>query len=224
MPTRRNFLLAGLSLSAAAALPAELARAQSVTGFNTTSNGSDSAAKINARPYLEIGNFPDDRNRVFMFFMYTCPFCAQYASSFEAWGNTIPKPMLFVPVPLMIDDPVALSAAASYYVLRQLAPQRISEFEGFAYETGQHNPTPEAFPAILYRMGLERSTVLAALNSPDTGERLKRAAALGRRYRVDATPDFGVAGKYTTNANFTGGNYDTLVQLLNGLISGVITS
>ncbi|MDT8840312.1 thioredoxin domain-containing protein [Paraburkholderia fungorum] len=237
MTNRRRFLLsataAGLATLGSAA--SQIARAQAINDDddataglpNVPGRGSQDSSRINVRPYLEIGNFVEDRDRVFMFFLYTCPFCAQYAQSLESWGKTIPKPMLFVPVPLMVDDPVALSAAAAYYVARSLVPDRMAEFEGFAYAAGQQHypaPTPVDFPQILYRMGLQRTAVLAALHSPETRERLLRAAALARRYRVKVTPDFGVGGRFVTNANYTGGNYDTLVQLLNGLVSKVMSS
>lgn len=235
MTNRRRFLLsaaaAGFATLGGAA--SSIARAQAssdddvVTGTpNVPGRGSQDDSKINIRPYLEIGNFAEDRNRVFMFFLYTCPFCAQYAQSLESWGKTMPKPMLFVPVPLMIDDPVALSAAAAYYVARSLVPDRMADFEGFAYTAGQQHypaPTPVDFPQILYRMGLQRNAVLTALHSQETRDRLQRAAALARRYRINVTPDFGVGGRFVTNANYTGGNYDTLVQLLNGLVSKVMS-
>lgn len=236
MFNRRHFLLSATSAGIASltGMSPRSLRAQTVDddgstpGLATGSSvpGQDNG-KINIKPYLEIGDFAEDRNRVFMFFLYTCPFCAQYAESFETWGKTIPKPVLFVPVPLMIDDPVALSAAAAYYVARGLAPDRLAEFEGRAYDLGQrHDPMPTAkdFPQILYGMGLQRDAVLSALRSPETRDRLLRGAALARRYRVSVTPDFGVGGRYTTNANYTGGNYETLVQLLNGLISRAMNS
>lgn len=236
MANRRHFLLSAASAGFASltGIGAGPVSAQTVDDDGTvpglpTSSGipGQDNGKINIKPYLEIGDFAEDRSRVFMFFLYTCPFCAQYAESFEAWGKTIPKPVLFVPVPLMIDDPTALSAAAAYYVARRLIPDRIADFEARAYDLGQrHDPMPTAkdFPQILYGMGLQRDVVLSTLHSAETRDRLLRAAALARRYRVSATPDFGVSGRYTTNANYTGGNYETLVQLLNGLISKAMNS
>ncbi len=236
MANRRHFLLSATSMGIASltGIGARPVNAQAVDddgtvpGLPTSSSlvGQDNG-KINIKPYLEIGDFAEDRNRVFLFFLYTCPFCAQYAESFEAWGRTIPKPVLFVPVPLMIDDPTDLSAAAAYYVARSLIPDRMAEFEARAYDLGQRRdpmPTAKDFPQILYGMGLRRDVVLSALHSPETRDRLLRAAALARRYRVSATPDFGVGGRYTTNANYTGGKYGTLVQLLNGLISRAMNS
>ncbi|MDI7047322.1 hypothetical protein QMN58_27890, partial [Escherichia coli] len=76
MTNRRRFLLsataAGLATLGSAA--SQIARAQAIdddddatAGWpNVPGRGSQDSSWINVRPYLEIGNFVEDRDRVFM--------------------------------------------------------------------------------------------------------------------------------------------------------------
>lgn len=215
--TRRSILLGGSSMLA---LPM-LAGAQDVK-LQPRQTGQNSTEFL--RPYSEIGNFADDRDRVFLFFSYGCTFCAQYASGIVAWGKTLPEPLQLVRVPVLTTEQVSQAAAMAYYVVREIAPNRLDELDALAYSAAGSAYTPEIFPEILRKMNLSPNAIKAAINKQVTKDRMVRAVLLSKRYKVAATPHFGVGGRFATNANFTNGDYTTLVQLLNGLVSQVVTS
>ncbi|NEX63400.1 thioredoxin domain-containing protein [Noviherbaspirillum galbum] len=212
---RRQFLLGGGALLSLPTLAQELALQPRAQGQNPTDH---------LRPYTEIGNYTDDRDRVFMFFSYACPYCEKYAPGIVEWGRTLPEPVQLVRVPLLTTERVSQSAASAFYVVREVAPQRIDEFDALAYAAASNAYTPEAFPDVLRKMKLPREAIQNALNKQVTKDRFARAILLSRRYKANVTPHFGIGGRYATNANFTNGDYSLLVQLLNGLVSQVITS
>jgi thiol:disulfide interchange protein DsbA len=213
---RRSFLLS------AAALPllcAEGAMAQSASS-SPSSNVKEALAGF--KPYMEIGDYADDRQRVFMFFSYACPFCAQHAPALIEWGKTLPSPMQFVRVPVITTERASMNAAAAFYVVREIAAARLSEFDAMAYAAGASGLNDSTFKDILLKLRLPKEQVVQAMSKTVTRNRLMRATLLSGRYKVGATPHFGVGGKYATNANFTNGNYQVLVELLNGLVSQVL--
>lgn len=75
---------------------------------------------------------------------------------------------------------------------------------------------------LLQRMGFTKQQIDSSLAADITQQRLARAILLMRRYRVTMTPTFGVAGRYSTHAGFTNGDYGMLKQLLDGLVSNEI--
>jgi protein dithiol oxidoreductase (disulfide-forming) len=214
---RRTLLLGASSLLA---LPL-LAGAQDIK-LQPRQQGQSSTDIL--RPYSDIGNFTDDRDRVFLFFSYGCSFCAQYASGIVQWGKSLPEPIQLVRIPVLTTEQVSQAAALAYYVVRDVAPNRLDELDALAYSAAGNTYTPEIFPEILRKMNLPASAVKATMNKQITKDRMVRSVLLSKRYKVTSTPHFGVGGRFATNANFTNGDYTTLVQLLNGLVSQVITA
>lgn len=191
--------------------------------FDQVGDGGKAAENV-IKPYLVVGNYPEDRTRVFFFFSYTCPYCNQSWSGMEQWGRTLPQNFRFVGVPVITTEPSSKVAATSYYIVRYLAPNRLSEFNRLAYAVGQNgrDTDGQGYIRILYQMGFKAAEIERAANSPETEQRLRRAMILGKRYNVQMTPTFGVGGKYATHAGFTNGRYEVLVQLLNALVSQTI--
>lgn len=172
------------------------------------------------KPYLAVGPYPDDRNRVFMFISYSCAYCAETLPGMVAWGNTLPKPFQFVVVPLFLDH-IQTAAATAFYVVRDIAPSRLYEYSQIAFN--QQNATGvDDFVVILRKMGISHKKVSDSLKKDITKQRINRAMMLASKYRVTHTPFFSIGGFYTTHAGFTNGDYRLLTQLLNALVSDVI--
>jgi protein dithiol oxidoreductase (disulfide-forming) len=175
-----------------------------------------------AKPYIEVGNYKDDANRVFMFTQYTCPYCASVWEPMAQWGATLPETIKFIRVPMATGEKLSDLAALAYYVVRDLAPQRINEFETMAYQVGQSNPSASGYLSILKKMKFTPAQLKASIAKQVTKDRMVRSAVLERRYMVNVTPTFAVGGRWITNANFTNGDYQVLTQILNGLVSMAI--
>lgn len=216
---RRLFLLSAV---AAAFSARSLADAGNPFGLPAGEIGQQNDLSNVIKPYLAVGPYEGDRHRVYMFLSYECPYCEQTWYGLGQWGSTLPEPFRFVYVPVYTGNKRSDAAATGYYVVRDLAPSRIGEYNRLAFDTARRAKTADDYIGVLRRMGFGREAVKASLAKQQTRDRIARAMMLVRNYRITATPFFAVGGRYTTHAGFTNGNYQMLVQLLNGLVSDVV--
>ena len=173
------------------------------------------------KPYMVVGNYKQDQNRVFMFFSYTCPYCQQVWWGMEEWGKTIPSLYRCVSIPTIITIESSRVAAMAYFIAKELRPNRLHEFNRLAYAVGENSRdiSGKGYVNALFKIGLSEAEIRQALNSPQIDAQIKRAMNLAKRYNVRQTPSFAVAGKYTTDVGYANGDYKTLVKLLNALVS-----
>ena len=220
---RRTFLkTVGASLIVTPAIALAGGNSLDQSGAAEQATGGNKRGEL--EPYIEVGPFADDKNRVFLFYAYTCPYCAQYAPAIVDWGKTLPREMQLVRVPVITVERLSQVAAAAYYVVREIAPERVNEFDSIAYDTATSGSlSPEIFTELLHKMGISPKLAQETLNKKITKDRMVRATLLSSRYRVTATPHFGIGGRFATNVNFTNGNYMLLMKLLNGLVSQAVT-
>lgn len=211
MMNRRQFLLLSVGFS----LPV---LADDI--LPTNPQNKDSTLGGTLKPYMNVGNFADDKHRVFMFISFHCQYCKETWKGLYDWGKTLPSPFKFVFVPLSLGDTSLALATRAFYVVRQLAPNRIENFMEIAM--GRDVRSWQEWITILGRMGISAAAINQAANNPITTKRMERGRLLARRYRLNATPHFGIAGKYATNAGYTNGDYQLLVKLLNALVSEVL--
>ncbi|MBW5284169.1 thioredoxin domain-containing protein [Burkholderia gladioli] len=190
------------------------------SGLGSSSSSDQSSVMQAVTPYMAIGDFAEDRGKVYMFFEFTCPFCQRNWHAFMDWGNTLPRTFRFIPVPLVTDDPSTRAAALAYYTVKALAPQRIPDFMALGFSAAQNGRVSIAdYAQMMVQLGLKPQAIEAYGQSQELGDRLRRGLDLAQRYSVEATPSFGVGGQYQTNANFTNGDYTLLARLLSGLVS-----
>lgn len=198
---RRRFLAsAGLLLSAPA--------------LTLASPIVEKQAEPGVMPYLTLGPFAEDAQKVYFFFQYSCPFCYDHWRAIHGWGRTLPKSIRFVPMPVL-SDTTSLSAAAAYYSVKSQEPAKLDKFHELAYQRSKAAfVTPDTYIQILRELGVSNN-----INRQAIKNQLERIVTLMARYRTAATPHFGVCGNFATNANFTNGDYRMLGQLLNALVS-----
>ena len=214
---RRKFITATLGLSLAALVKAEQ---------NNYSHPDDEKAVRQYKPAKLIGNYKEDRYRIYMFISFACPFCAQTWRDFGTWGLSLPKPYKFVYVPIFNNRRQNLAGAA-FYVVRLLAHERLPEFLNKAF-TLQQKPglNDNDYIGILYNMGFTREQIANATENELTRKRIARAMLLFERYKVaeiNRTPVFGVAGKYLTHTGYTPtGSYREVADNLNWLLTDEI--
>ena len=72
---------------------------------------------------------------------------------------------------------------------------------------------------IVKSSGIPLGKFAEAMKSKKVKDSSRRAAMLAIEYAVDHTPTLVVGGKYLFHAGYTNGNYETLLQLANGLVS-----
>ena len=213
---RRRFLLAATALLVTG-------KTFSAPDMTSPTNQAEASLQSLAKPYHAIGHFKSDAERVYMFISFDCPYCANTWAGYAQWGRTLPQPFRFVLVPI-VGTPKHNAAATAFYVVRQLAPGRLNEFIRLVYamHSTKTNINATDYIRLLQRMGFTKQQIDSSLAADITQQRLARAILLMRRYRVTMTPTFGVAGRYSTHAGFTNGDYGMLKQLLDGLVSNEI--
>ncbi|MBR2252469.1 MAG: hypothetical protein IJ881_08785 [Neisseriaceae bacterium] len=215
MINRRAFLTA--TALSALSLPITALSAPNLPTGNH--QGQDNTLGGTLKPYLNIGDYSDDKHRVFMFISFNCPYCKEVWKSFYDWGRTLPQPFKFVIVPLSMGDSVLDMACRCFYAVKLLDENRLNEYTQQAFQLAEKNGNANDHIALLGRMGFSGNQIQMALKHSTTKKRMDRALLLARRYRLSATPHFGIAGKLATNAGYTNGDYQLLVQLLNALVS-----
>lgn len=214
---RRKFLL----LATNTLLTAAATKAGASIGSDKESTSTDNDLKM-INPYQTIGNYKEDRHRVFMFIDFDCPFCAESWYGAGEWGADLPEPFKFVYVPLFGTSRMN-TAAVAFYALRELAPKRLPEYMRQAFALGATgNKDNRQYPTILKKMGFSDQQIDTAIKLPITERRIKRAITLAKNYRVRRTPTFGIAGKYATTLDYTNGNYKLFTGLLNSLVTKAI--
>ncbi|MBQ9258295.1 MAG: hypothetical protein IJ187_00395 [Neisseriaceae bacterium] len=211
---RRIFFHSSLSLL----LLPTLAKAENLLPSNP-SVGNDNTLGGTLKPYMQIGNFTDDKHRVFMFISFDCHYCKSTWKGMGDWGKTLPEPFKFVFVPLSKGNKQLDLASHAFYVVRDLAPNHIENFLEIAFAKATVIRSFKEWITILGRLGLSEQAIIDSLNKPITEQRIERGRRLAGRYRLTATPHFGIAGKYATNADYINGDYRVLVKLLNVLVS-----
>ena len=188
----------------------------------TGNSGQKNQAVENfVKPYMVVGNYKQDQNRIFMFFSYTCPYCQKVWWGMEQWGKTLPVPYRFVAIPTVTTVESSRVAAIAYFIAKQLRPERLDEFNRYAYSAGENRTDTDGkgYITALLKLGLTEAEIKKAANSQRINLQIQRAMNLAKRYNVRQTPSFAIAGKYTTDIGYTDGDYKNMVKLLNAIIS-----
>lgn len=216
--SERRTVLLGL---AALALVAGPARAQTVNfvGARRPSAGASAPAFL---PYKPVAVAPLYRHRVVELLEFTCPYCRQIDAGAQAWGATLPRPFVFEQMPLVYDTRTA-EIAATYYTVVLANPAIKNAIVASMFHAVQDLHADPADPRTYIRAaaaaGVTQAQFMRALR--DVSGRtayIRRAAAFARAVAPRATPTFVVDGS-AVDAVDTGGDYQRLFRLLDGLVS-----
>ena len=172
-------------------------------------------------PFDKVGPFAGDAKNVFEFFMFTCNFCQQHHAAINSWGRSIPSPVRFDPIPIIVDRQ-SFDAARAYYAVRYTSPDRVADFLNAALSASAQGQTNMATPALLQSVGVNERKVEQAWGNPNVKAALERAMTITARYNIKATPSLGIGGKYVIHADHTGGDYRLLLQIASGFVSRIL--
>lgn len=135
-------------------------------------------------------------------FMYGCIHCYNFEPFVEKWLPTKPANVVFVRVPALFNSPARVHARAFYTAetLGVLDETHMPFFQEL--HVNRQRMTDEGELASFFaRFGVEREAFRQAYNSFAVDTKLRRAEALGRRYRVSSTPTVIVNGKYVIDGD-----------------------
>jgi len=151
-------------------------------------------------------------------FWYGCPHCYALDATLEAWRkNGKANYVSFVRVPVMWAT-VHHTHARVFYTAELLGKLDELHTQIFDEIHQRHDTleTPVAIEAFFTSHGVSQVDFQKAFSSFAVEASLKRAEALGLRYKVDSVPTFIVNGKYITDVGKAGGPQQ-LLTLINEL-------
>lgn len=151
-------------------------------------------------------------------FSYGCSHCHRFESMLERWLKNKPDNVEFVRLPAIFNGTLALYARAFYTAeaLGVLDQIHLPFFEAIHLQKRRMN-SEEEIAQLFVENGVEREKFEKAFRSFAVEAKVRRAAELGKRYGVRATPSMVVNGKYITDPGKTNG-FRGMIETVNALV------
>jgi len=150
-------------------------------------------------------------------FQYSCPACFRAEPLLEQWKSQKADYVNFVRIPAPW-NPVSEMHARAYYTaeaLGKLDEMHQAFFNEIHVERNMLE-TEDKLAQFFARFGVDADTFRKTFNSFSVHTKVQRAGDLISRYRVLATPNIVVAGKYVTDGSM-GGSYDRWFAIIDAL-------
>ena len=162
----------------------------------------------------------DDGNKVEVveFFWYGCPHCYHIEPLVEKWKKTLPPEAVFRPFPAVFNARWGHDAAIFY------------AFEALGVSDKLHRPLfdaihldhlrtddPKALAEWVKSHGIDPKKFDDTMKSFSVQAKVRRAAQLTAAYKIDGTPAFAVAGRYTVSAE-QGGTQEGMLKNVSYLV------
>jgi protein dithiol oxidoreductase (disulfide-forming) len=152
-------------------------------------------------------------------FGYTCPHCAHFEPSLEAWAKKLPKDVRFTPVPAAFGG-VWDSFARAYYAAEQVGVAQRSHADVFKalHEEGSlpmQNISADELATFYAKYGVNEAQYKEALKSDAVEQKVVAARAFARRTQVPGTPAMIINGKYLVKGN----SFDAQLRNASALIA-----
>ncbi len=172
-------------------------------------------------PIDRVGPYKADAKQVFEFFLFSCFYCQQYHEAIASWGRSIPAPVKFEPVPVVVDYE-SFKGARVFYTVQRAAPERLNDFVRVAFDSARKGIVDLASPEVLRAAGVSQKAFDQAWVSPAVKASIERAMTLTARYGVAVTPSLGIGGRHVLHADQVGGDYGALMRLASGFVSRIL--
>jgi thiol:disulfide interchange protein DsbA len=152
-------------------------------------------------------------------FGYTCPHCAHFEPTLEAWAKKLPKDVRFTPVPAAFGG-YWDSYARAYYAADQLGVAKRSHAAMFKalHEDGtlpMQNVSADELAGFYTAYGVTADKYTAALKSEAVQQNVAAARAFAQRTKVPGTPALLVNGKYLVK----GSSFEDMLRNTDALIA-----
>lgn len=151
-------------------------------------------------------------------FSYGCSHCHRFEPILERWLKTKPDNVKFVQLPAIFNNVLAIYARAFYTAESLGVLDKIHKpfFEAIHMQKRRMNTEAE-IAELFVEHGVEREKFDKTFRSFAVESKVRRAAELGRRYGVQATPSMVVNGKYITDPGKTNG-FRGMINTVDSLI------
>ncbi|MFC1749097.1 thiol:disulfide interchange protein DsbA/DsbL [Pseudomonadota bacterium] len=161
-----------------------------------------------------------EKIEVIEIFSYGCSHCHRFEPALERWLKTKPDNVEFTHMPAIFNQQLAMYARAYYAAeaLEVLDKVHKPFFEAIHLQKRRFD-SEEAIADLFEENGVDRKKFSKAFRSFSVEAKVKRAAELGRRYGVEATPSMVVNGKYITNPGQGQQGFKGMLKTIDELIA-----
>jgi protein dithiol oxidoreductase (disulfide-forming) len=135
------------------------------------------------------------------FFWYGCPHCYSLEPLVEQWQKTLPADAVFRRLPAAFNARWAHDAAIFYAFEALGVLDKVHRpFFDAIHRDHLRTDDPKALGEWVKRQGIDPKKFEDTLKSFSVQAKTRRAAQLTAAYKIDGTPAFAVAGRYTISA------------------------
>ena len=145
---------------------------------------------------------PAGKVEVVEFFWYSCPHCAKFEPTFDAWAKKVPPHVAVRRVPVAFrDDNVPQQRL--FYALEAMGRLDDLHARVFVAIHGQKQRlnTQDEIATWVAAQGVDKAKFLEYYNAFGVGGKVQRARQLTEAYQIDGVPAMGVAGRYFTSGS-----------------------
>lgn len=205
---------------------ATLANESKISLDNVEKTGKVETTKGDVEIFKSV-NVPSDRRAIRYFFAYDCPYSMKYDQTMKKWGETLPKPLKFVRVPVITERAESAYSAVAYYTVLRIMPNRINDFQLQMYDLVQTERKSlldfKTYAEAVYRIGGDVSKFAKEYDNIANAKLINNASLLGSKYQVSHTPTIGVGGKYSFTSEVISPNTGDIIHLSNVMVSKYIS-
>lgn len=153
-------------------------------------------------------------------FSYGCSHCHRFEAALERWLKNKPDNVEFVRLPAIFSPQLAIYARAYYAAEALGAVDKVHKplFEAIHMEK-RKLASEDEIAEVFVANGVKKEDFHKAFRSFAVESKVRRAAELGKRYGVEATPSMVVNGKYITNPGQNNIGFDGMLRAVDQLIA-----
>jgi thiol:disulfide interchange protein DsbA len=155
------------------------------------------------------------------FFWYGCPHCYTIEPLVEQWKKTLPPEAVFRPFPAVFNARWGHDAAIFYTFEALGVLDKVHRpFFDAIHQDHLRTDDPKALAEWVKGQGIDPKKFQDTMKSFSVQAKVRRAAQLTAAYKIDGTPAFAVAGRYTVSAE-QGGSREGMLKTVSYLVDKV---
>ena len=186
-----------------------------VMPFLASAQGTPQYSELNP-PQPTIGE--GGKVEVVEFFWYGCPHCYSIEPLVEQWRKTLPADAVFRPFPAVFNARWAHDAAIFYtFEALGVLEKMHRPFFDAIHRDHLRTDDPKALDEWVGNHGMDVKKFNDTMKSFSVQAKVRRAAQLTAAYKIDGTPAFAVAGRYTVSAE-QGGSREGMLKTVSFLV------
>jgi thiol:disulfide interchange protein DsbA len=152
------------------------------------------------------------------FFWYGCPHCYNIEPLVEQWKKTLPAEAVFRPFPAVFNARWGHDAAIFYtFEALGVLEKMHRPFFDAIHQNGLRTDDPQALAEWVKNHGMDPKKFDETMKSFSVQAKVRRAAQLTAAYKIDGTPAFAVAGRYTVSAE-QGGSREGMLKTVSYIV------